>query len=140
VVKLSDTTKVLLKGIAVFSALGMVLGAVVVLFIEIFPNAEILNYVVGVAIGAVAAAIKVVLLESALDRALARGSQTAAMFMVGGYLLRFIVTGGALIASVLLFEFFGLIGSFVGTMSLMASAYNINRLERKSKQKSTRKE
>jgi hypothetical protein len=132
-VKLSSAAKGLLKGIVVFSVPSMILGAVVVALIEFTPNTEIFNYVIGVAIGAVAAAVKIVLLEKNLDKALEKQAQAAAALMGAGYVLRFLLTGAALFAAVFFFGLFGIIGSFVGTMSIMAATYNISRLEKKNK-------
>ena len=135
---LSRETKGFLKGILILSAIGMVAGFFLVpsttaqtslfqitsLEIPVFNMPSNVNYVIGVALGALMAGAKCLLLEKAVNKALKmENKQKATVYMHAGYLPRFLITGIALFASVVFLGFFGILGAFVGTMSLTISAY-----------------
>ncbi|MCL2575164.1 MAG: hypothetical protein FWE33_01905 [Defluviitaleaceae bacterium] len=147
---LSRETKGFLKGILIFSALGAVIGFFVVpsavdarnyfqiiqFDIPFFRLPSNISYVIGVVVGAVMAAVKCLLLEVAVNKALKMESkQKASMYMRAGYLPRFLLTGLALFASVIFIGFFGIIGALIGTMSLTLSAYIVGLFERRNRKK-----
>jgi len=114
---LSSTTKSILIGIPVFSALGAVIGAFIV------PSAFVFNFLGGVAIGAVVSALKVLLLERAVNKAVEMDAQKASIYMTAGYLPRYALTGLGIFASWFFLGLFGIIGAVVGAMALTISAY-----------------
>ncbi|MCL2752830.1 MAG: hypothetical protein FWE44_01620 [Defluviitaleaceae bacterium] len=150
-VDLSRETKGFLKGILVFSVLGLVIGFFVVpstidtrsyfqiirFDIPFFNLPANISYAIGVAVGAIMAAIKCLLLERAVNKALKmENKQRASLYMRAGYMPRFLLTGLALFASVFFLGFFGIIGAIIGTMSLTLSAYIVGVFERKSSKRS----
>ena len=150
---LSRETKGFLKGILILSALGLVIGFFLVpsttvqtsLFqitsieIPIFRFPSNVNYAIGVFLGALMSAIKCLLLERAVNKAIKMESkQKAQIYMNVGYLPRFLITGSALFASVFFLGFFGILGAFVGTMSLTISAYIVGLSESRAKKASAK--
>jgi len=138
---LSPEAKGLLKGIPIISVIGAVIGFFAVPSVVDTSNGFFdlpmnINFVIGVAIGALLSAVKVVFVEKAVDKALSQGSaQKATLYMHLTYIPRLLFTVATLAISVYFFGIFGILGAVVGNVSLTISAYLIKFLNRKSRGK-----
>ena len=145
---LSSEAKGLLKGIPIFSALGAAIGFVfvpstvdVTTFANVFQLQMNINFVIGLAIGAVLSALKVIILEKTVDKALSHENAVKAkMYMHLTYIPRFLFTVATLAISVVFFGLFGILGALVGNISLTLSAYLIKVISHKKSGKDNLKE
>jgi len=145
-VSLSSEAKGLLKGIPIFSALGAIMGFIFVPSVldasqRFFHLQMNINFIIGVAIGAILSIAKVFLLEKIVDKALAQGDQQKAkIYLHLTYVPRLLFTVTTLFISVYFFGLFGILGALVGNVSLTLSAYLIKLMNYKKSTKSKRKE
>ena len=149
---LSPEAKGLLKGIPIFSAIGAVIGFFlapstvvqttgIIDFSAYHQLPANINYVLGVAIGAVVAIIKILLLELSVEKAMKKGNaQHAAIYMRLAFMPRFLFTVAALVVSIIFLGLFGIIGVLVGSTSATISAYIIKFLIKRDKKSAASKE
>ncbi|MCL2621242.1 MAG: hypothetical protein FWD97_09955 [Defluviitaleaceae bacterium] len=150
---LSTEGKSLLKGILIFSVVGIIVGfflvpsstamvttSVIDLPFELFMSNR-LGFVLGVVLAALMSAVKVILLEKSVNKAMKMDDATkASLYMGAGYLPRMLLTVVVLAASVIFLGLFGIFGALVGTISLSVSAYMIKFFERRNKSNKSPKE
>lgn len=150
---LSTEGKSLLKGILIFSAVGIIVGfflipstttltitSVVDLPFDFYVSNR-LGFALGVALAAFMSMAKVLLLERSVSKAMKmEDAAKASLYMGVGYLPRMLLTVVVLAASVIFLGLFGIFGALVGTLSLSFSAYIIKFFERRSKGNKSPKE
>jgi len=128
-----------------FSALGAIIGfifvpSVIDATMRFFYLPMNVNFIIGVGIGSLLSAAKVLVLEKIVDKALSHSdAQKAKIYMHLSYMPRLLFTAGTLFLSVYFFGMFGILGAVVGNLSLTLSAYLIKFLNHKQS-KSRRKE
>ena len=115
--KISTTTKSIILGILIFSALGLVIG--------LFFVPDQLFYAIGVALGAGMSILKIYILERSVNKltqADYEDVKTVKNLMRLGYTTRYLLTAIVFVAALLLMGTWGLVGTFVGTVAMTLSA------------------
>ena len=115
--KLSNTCRALLLSILVLGAVCAVVG--------LFFTSEKLSWVLGVAIGSVTAMIRVIMLESTIQKAVDMQKKDSEAFGRVGYNTRLLFTG-AVIVAVAVTKCASLIGVIVGIVLVQPAAYITN--------------
>jgi hypothetical protein len=90
-----------------------------------------LGVLLGGLLGLATSALKVWLLERAVNKAMTYESKQAALYMRAQYLARYFLTGGALAVAAINFESVNFWAAAVGILSMPASAYITRFLFRK---------
>jgi len=120
--KISATTKGIMLGILVFSAIGLVVG----IFLVPYP----LRYAIGVGLGCAMSLLKIFLLERSINRVTSADPEDVKAVqnaMRLGYTSRYLMTGIVLVGAWFLLDYqtqaaWGLAGAFVGTASMTLAA------------------
>ncbi|MCL2855650.1 MAG: hypothetical protein FWE21_08530 [Defluviitaleaceae bacterium] len=151
---LSTEGKILLKGVLIISAASALVGLFLVpaqtirttnvfgweMALQLQVHNRI-SFALGVALAALVSIIKIFMLERTANKAMEMDASKASIYMGASYLPRMVLTGVALVASVIFLGIFGIFGALVGTMSLTVSVYISKMLEsRKSNKKTKGKE
>ena len=114
---ISATTKGIMLGTLVFSALGLVVG--------VFLVPDPLFYAIGVGVGAAMSILKTILLERAINKLTQAGPddvKAAQNSMRLGYMSRYFLTAGVLFGTVILLNLWGFVGALVGTIAMTLAA------------------
>ncbi|MCL2573262.1 MAG: ATP synthase subunit I [Defluviitaleaceae bacterium] len=114
---ISPTTKGIMLGTLVFSAIGLAIG--------MFFVPDPLFFAIGVVIGAAMSVLKTFMLDRAVSRLLQAGPddvKSAKNFVQLGYMSRYLLTGAVLVGAFLLLDLWGLVGTFVGTLAMTLAA------------------
>ena len=115
--KVSSTSKGIMLGILIFSALGLGIG--------LFFVPDLLYYTIGVVLGAGMSILKIYILErnvNKLTQADYEDAKTVKNLMRLGYTTRYLLTAVVFVAALLLMGTWGLVGTFVGTVAMTLSA------------------
>ncbi len=119
-IKISDTGKSLIFRILIISTIALAVGLVLHKGFD-----QRLYYTAGLALGTVFAALKVVLLEYMVKKAIELPPDEARNYARLSYTLRYVLTAGILIAAALV-PYFSLFGAVIGILSLQVAAYTVN--------------
>ena len=114
---ISATTKGIMLGTLIFSAIGLAIG--------VFLVPDPVFYAIGVGLGTAMSILKTFLLERAINKLTQAGPddvKAAQNAMRLGYMSRYLMTAGVLVGAVLLLDLWGLIGTFVGTVAMTLAA------------------
>lgn len=117
--KISATTKGIMLGTLIFSAIGLAVG--------VFLVPHPLFYSIGVVLGCAMSILKTFLLERAVDKLMQAGSddvKSAQNFIRLGYTSRYLLTGVVLVGAFLLMDLWGLVGTFVGTLAMTLAVFS----------------
>lgn len=112
-IKISDTTKQMIKNMVFVSLVALIL----VCFVKTF-----LPYILGLTIGTLLAIAKLILMEQSIDKSLNMSPKTAEKYIHAQYVLRYILTGLVLFF-VIKSRSISTIGFLIGLCSLQISAY-----------------
>lgn len=112
-IKISDTTKQMIKNMILVSFIALLL----ICFVKTF-----LPYILGLTLGTAFAITKLILMERAIDKSLDMLPKTAEKYIYAQYMLRYLLTG-LLLFFVIRSENISLLGFLIGLFSLQISAY-----------------
>ena len=112
-IKISDTTKQMIKNMILVSFIALLL----ICFVKTF-----LPYILGLTLGTAFAITKLILMERAIDKSLDMLPKTAEKYIYAQYMLRYLLTG-LLLFFVIRCENISLLGFLIGLFSLQISAY-----------------
>ena len=128
---LSKTAKIMIISAAAICLVFLAAGLIVINLVEAVAEIETgLPFAAGILLGCAVTAVKIIMLEKAINTALdlgEKGSKSKAG-PVGSllYLLRFILTVAALAAAFIFPHVIGRIGMILGILSMQLSAYSAN--------------
>jgi predicted PurR-regulated permease PerM len=114
---MSATTKGIMLGTLIFSAIGLVAGV----FLVPYP----VYYAIGVGLGCAMSVLKTFLLERSINKITQAGPEdkkAAQNAMRLGYMSRYLMTAAVLLAAVFLLDLWGLVGTLVGTVAMTLAA------------------
>ena len=114
---ISATTKGIILGTLLFSAIGLVVG--------VFLVPDPVFYAIGVVLGAAMSILKTILLERAINKLTQAGPDSvkaAQNSMRLGYMLRYFLTAGVLFGTVILLGVWAFAGALVGTVAMTLAA------------------
>ena len=113
--KLSDTTKSLMKGTIILCGFGLVLG--------VFFAPQPIFYAAGVVLGCFMSLFKLILLEKAVNKSInSQNKARAAAAMRSGYVIRYFLTAAVLAGTAFIMGVSGILGALVGAVALTLSA------------------
>ena len=116
----SETSRNVLKSIAAISLMFLGIGILVILFL--FEGRSLYSYCAGVVFGALFTCLKFILLERTLNRSADMPSKNAQNYVRLHYMLRYFLTGAALIVCALRSPAC-LLGFVLGLFSLRPAVY-----------------
>ena len=122
---LSKTAKIMILSAAVICLALLIMGLIVINFIFEFEKSG--AYATGLAAGCLLTAVKIVMLERAINISLDMGTKIKAG-AVGSLLFatRFILTGAVLAVAFIFPDILGRFGTVFGIISMQLSAYSAN--------------
>ena len=112
-IKISDTTKQMIKNMIWVSFIALLL----ICFVKTF-----LPYILGLTLGTAFAITKLILMERAINKSLDMSPKTAEKYIYAQYMLRYLLTG-LLLFFVIRSKNISLLGFLIGLFSLQISAY-----------------
>lgn len=118
---ISETAAVMCAVIGGMFALLLAAGTLVSALV--FPFERPAAYALGLLLGCLLSAIKVVLLEKSLGSAVEREQGAARGYAGLMYMLRYLLTAAVLVLAFLYRDILGPVGAIIGVLSLQISAY-----------------
>lgn len=135
---LSETSKIMLKWLLIFIFAAWLLGSGVLIIIQ---KADIiLQYILGVLLGGVFSALKLVLMERSLSKSADMQSVRSSGYAAAHYVLRYLLTVGVLVLAMIMRNTFNFFGVIIGILLLQFSAYLATyEIKKKDRQKQVEK-
>lgn len=131
---ITQTSKRIIAATFCISAAAAAVGVAVCLFTD--NRAAIVPFVIGVIVGTVFAALKMILIERTYNRSLDMQPQMSTNYVRLHFILRYTLTG-AILAVAALNPGLSLIGVALGLFSMQPAAYAVNFIFNKPRHKKT---